>query len=66
MDLNALTQYACVSRRTLGDWINDPVDPLPASRPDKKILVRRQAMDDYLERRRIKAGIVDEILKDLT
>ena len=66
MDLDSLTKYAAISRRTLGDWILDPVDPLPASRVGKKILVRRQAFDDYMEHHTLKPGIVDEILEDLT
>jgi hypothetical protein len=64
MDLQSLTQYADVSLRTLGDWVHDPIDPLPASRVGKKILVRRQAFDSYLERHAVKAGLVDEILRD--
>jgi len=32
MDLKALTQYACVSERTLREWLHRPIDPLPASR----------------------------------
>jgi len=65
MSLQTLTQYADVSLRTLGDWVRDPVDPLPASRVGSKILVRRQAFDDYLERHTVKNLLVDEILQDL-
>jgi hypothetical protein len=64
MDLQTLTQYADVSLRTLGDWVRDPIDPLPASRVGKKILVRRTAFDDYLEKHKVKPGIVEEILRD--
>ena len=31
MDLKALTQYACVSERTLRDWLHRPIDPTGAT-----------------------------------
>ena len=66
MDLRSLTLYANVSVRTLGDWVRDPVDPLPASRKGKKIYVRRQDFDDYLERHRMPSdSLVDEIMDGL-
>ena len=67
MDLASLTKhYADISIRTLGDWIRNPVDPLPASQVGRKILVRRSDFDGYLERHRVKPGIVDEILKEFS
>jgi len=66
MDLRSLTQYADVSLRTLGDWVRDPVDPLPASRVNKKLLVRRTDFDAYLERHRVQPdSLVDEIMDGL-
>jgi hypothetical protein len=41
MDLKSLQRYACVSERTLREWIHRPTDPLPAARVGAKILVRR-------------------------
>jgi len=41
LDMKALEQYACVSERTLREWIHRAVDPLPAVRVGSKILVRR-------------------------
>jgi hypothetical protein len=66
MDLRSLTEYADISSRTLGDWIRDPTDPLPASQVGRKILVRRSAFDDYLERHRMApSSMLDDILKEL-
>lgn len=41
LDLKALQQYACVSERTLREWIHRPLNPLPATRVGTKLLVRR-------------------------
>jgi excisionase family DNA binding protein len=66
MDLKALTQYACVSERTLREWIHRPDNPLPAVRVGSKLLVRRSTFDLWLENHRLKSVdvgcIVDEIL----
>ena len=32
LDLKALQLYACVSERTLREWIHRPFNPLPAAR----------------------------------
>jgi excisionase family DNA binding protein len=70
LDLKALQQYACVSERTLREWIHRPVNPLPASRVGTKILVRRSVFDRWLENHRIEpvdvSGIVDEIVTGVT
>jgi hypothetical protein len=65
MDLRSITDYADISLRTLSEWIHDPLDPLAASQVGKKILVRRAAFDQYLERHPVKPGLVDEILKEV-
>jgi len=70
LDLEALTQYACVSERTLRDWIHKPADPLPAVRVRSKILVRRSVFDRWLEAHRVKhidvGSIVDEMIAGVT
>ena len=69
MDLKALTQYACVSERTLREWLHRPIDPLPASRVETKILVRRSTFDQWLENHRLKlvdvGCIVDEMVSGI-
>lgn len=66
LDLKSLTRYACVSERTLREWIHRTVDPLPAIRIGSKILVRRAAFDRWLEAHKLKAVdvrcIVDEMV----
>jgi excisionase family DNA binding protein len=66
LDLKALRQYACVSERTIRDWIHRPVDPLPAVRVGSKILVRRSEFDRWLETHQVKhidvGCIVDELV----
>ena len=70
LDLKGLVGYACVSERTLRQWIHRPSDPLPAVRVGTKILVRRGIFDEWLNKHRITpidvACIVDEIFEDLT
>jgi excisionase family DNA binding protein len=66
LDLKSLQKYACVSERTLREWIHQPTNPLPAVRVGTKILVKRSDFDRWLETHRIKSvdvsGIVEEIL----
>jgi excisionase family DNA binding protein len=70
LDLKSLTQYACVSERTLREWIHRPIDPLPAARVGAKILVRRSTFDQWLENHRLKSVdvgcIVDEMVAGVT
>ena len=70
LDLKALQQHACVSERTLRDWIHRSVDPLPAARVGTKILVRRGVFDCWLEAHQIRhvdvAGIVDDLIAGVT
>ena len=65
MDLKMLQQYACVSERTLRDWIHRPVNPLPASRVGTKILVRRSGFDRWLEGHEVKTVDVGSIVEEL-
>ena len=66
LDLKALQGYACVSERTLRDWIHRPSNPLPAARVGTKLLVRRSIFDHWLEGhslKRVDLGcIVDEMV----
>jgi excisionase family DNA binding protein len=66
LDLKALQDYACVSERTLRDWIHRLVGPLPAVRVGCKILVRRGDFDCWLEAHKVKhvdvGCIVDELV----
>jgi excisionase family DNA binding protein len=66
LDLKALQGYACVSERTLREWIHRVVAPLPAVRVGTKILVRRSVFDRWLEGHEVKrvdvGCIVDELV----
>lgn len=66
LDVKALQQYACVSERTIREWIHRPLNPLPAMQVGRKILVRRSAFDLWLEGHQLKpvdvGCIVDEII----
>ena len=66
LDLKALQRYACVSERTLRDWIHRPDNPLPAVRVGTKLLIRRSTLDRWLqahEVKRVDVGyIVDEMV----
>jgi hypothetical protein len=70
LDLKALRRYACVSERTLRNWIHRPIDPLPAARVGAKILVRRSTFDHWMENHRLESVdvscIVDELVAGVT
>ena len=70
LDLKALQQYACVSERTLREWIHRASNPLPAARVGTKILVRRSTFDQWLENHKLKTidvgCIVDELVAGVT
>jgi Helix-turn-helix domain len=70
MDLKALRGYACVSERTLREWIRRPIDPLPAAQVGAKILVKRSQFDHWLENHRVRSldmdCIVDKLLAEVT
>jgi excisionase family DNA binding protein len=65
MDLKALRQYACLSERTLREWIHRAGNPLPAVRVGTKILIRRSTFDQWLENHRLKAVDVGCIVNEL-
>jgi hypothetical protein len=70
LDLKALQRYACISERTLREWIHRPSDPLPASQVGTKILVRRSIFDLWVESHEVKSidlgSIVEDIVADVT
>lgn len=65
LDLKTLQQYACVSERTLREWVRRPVDRLPAVRVGTKILVRRNSFDKWLEAHKVKKIDADIILNEM-
>lgn len=67
MDLRTLADYACVSQKTLREWIRDVGDPLPAFQRGNKLYVNRQEYDRWLRQHPVASGaeinrIVDEIV----
>lgn len=70
LDLKALQEYACVSERTIREWVRRPVNPLPAVRVGLKILVRRSTFDRWLESHQIRpldvSCIVDQVFAEVT
>jgi excisionase family DNA binding protein len=70
LDLKALQQYACVSERTLREWVHRSINPLPAAQVGTKILVRRSTFDHWLENHKLKSidvgCIVDELVAGVT
>ena len=69
LDIKALTLYACVSERTIREWIHLPVNPLPAFQVGRKLLFRRSTFDHWLEAHPFKSAdavnvssIVDDVL----
>ena len=72
LDLKALQRYACISERTVREWIHRAIDPLPASQVGTKILVRRSVLDRWLEAHPLRPtetvdvnGIVDEMVRGI-
>ena len=52
MDLRGLVAYLPLSRRTIHNLVNDPVDPIPAYRIGNKLIFRRSEVDQWVSRRR--------------
>jgi len=65
LDLRNLRQYACVSERTLREWIHRSTNPLPAARVGAKILVRKSIFDGWVESHRMKTVDIGSIVEDL-
>lgn len=49
MDMKTLIRYACLSERTIREWVHLAQNPLPASQVGKKLLFRRSTFDHWLE-----------------
>ena len=66
LDLKALQRYACVSERTLREWVHRSINPLLAAQVGTKILVSPSAFDHWLENHRLQpvdvGCIVDELV----
>jgi excisionase family DNA binding protein len=65
MDLRPLTAYASVSERTLREWIHRPENLLPAVRLGMKLLVRKSALDRWLEAHQVKHVDVGYIVEEM-
>ena len=52
MDLQGLSAYSTLSKRTLQDCLYDPKDPIPSYRVRNRVLIRRSEFDAWLSRRR--------------
>ena len=65
LDLKALQQYACVSERTLREWIHRPSNPLPAARVGTKLLIRRSIFDQWLGAHQVKTVDVGCIVEEM-
>jgi excisionase family DNA binding protein len=70
LDLKGLQRHACVSERTLREWIHRPDNPLPSYRVGGKIFVRRSEFDRWVEAHRLNpidvTAIVDEMMSEVT
>jgi excisionase family DNA binding protein len=72
MDIKSVQRYACISERTLREWLHRSIRPLPAVRVGNKILIRRSVFDAWLESHPLLAAdrvdvssTVDEMIADL-
>ncbi len=68
LDLKSLAAYASCSIRWLRDRLHDPQHPLPHYRIGKKVLVKREAFEHWMEQYRVDprredlSRVVDEIV----
>lgn len=66
LDLRALTQYACVSERTVREWIHRPNNPLPAAQVGNKLLVKKSVFDEWLAQHTVaNSETVNVIVEDV-
>lgn len=60
MDLKTIQLYACVSEKTIREWIHLPNDALPAVQVEKgKIFIKRSTFDRWLESHAVRPSDVD-------
>jgi excisionase family DNA binding protein len=61
-----LTAYACVSQRTIREWIHRPTNPLPAAQVGGKLLVKRSVFDQWVMAHPVEPNeTVDVIVNDV-
>lgn len=70
LDLRTLTGYACVSERTLREWIHRSENPLTAVQVGNKLLVRKSVFDQWLTAQAILPSenvnvIVEDVMRRL-
>lgn len=66
LDLRALTQYACISERTVRNWIHQPNNPLPVAQVGNKLLVKKSTFDEWVMAHQVKPDeTVDVIVNDV-
>jgi excisionase family DNA binding protein len=66
LDIKALTEYACVSERTLREWIHRSSNPLPAVQVGNKLLVKKSVFDEWLAAYTIRPSAnVEAIVEDV-
>ena len=70
LDLRALTEYACVSERTLREWIHRAENPLPAVQVGNKLLIKKSVFDEWLAAYTIRPAenanvIVEDVLRTM-
>lgn len=51
IDTNMIAQYLGVSEGTVRNWRDLPADPLPAIKIERRVMFRRDAFFDWLERK---------------
>lgn len=59
LDLRRLSQYSCLSVRTLRAYLSLPVDPLPAYRIGNKLLVRKSEFVAWITKHRYRSAVPD-------
>lgn len=65
LDLKSLSNYSCLSTRTLRDYISDPIDPLPSYCVKRKILVKKSEFDHWIKQHKTQILTVSEIAKEI-
>ncbi len=64
LTLKQLSKYSSLSVRTIRDYLNDPVDPIPAYRLKRKILILRSQFDSWMQNNKI-GGNVNNIVEEM-
>ena len=64
-DLKTLANYSCISVRTLREYLSDPDNPIPSFCLKRKILVKREEFDRWMETHRTDNSQLDRIADEL-